>query len=152
MSVFQPRTASREYGTRLQSMLKEAPPSPASDDLSPKKPAQQAYSRRNLFNQMDDCRELQFKSNFHQTAYPWRQILGDPNSTEQPEMRLLSDPQAELDQSQLREYAQAEVIKDNHFDFDFFFDQLKDSTALPLFDEAPQELLSDEELMLLLEC
>lgn len=78
---------------------------------------------KELTTQMDHCREAQFKSNFHQTAYGWRAML--ENSEEQD-----SAPQAVADEKLKRNLADSEVTADTTsnkgsdciYDFDLFFE------------------------------
>lgn len=96
-------------------------------------PAPPVPKKRNLFSQIDSCREMQFKSNFHQTSYPWRQVLdgegrgvagstledGDGSDAVGTDRRTAADSEVITDSAEPSEYI---------YDFDHFFES---QTRLP---------------------
>jgi hypothetical protein len=82
-----------------------------------------------LESKIEQCREAQFKSSFHQTTYGWRQMLESalplPKSEDIIiENDLLSCPILEVDEEQKRVMTSTEVISESFgddFDFDDYF-------------------------------
>jgi hypothetical protein len=117
-------------------------------DSEPSKPV--VSKGKNLFSQMDQCRDIQFKSTFHQTSFPWRQIMDVDDDIHE---ELLLDPLMEnYDHHSKKTNADMEVglLPETKFDFDSFF--------TPHLVESPpctrgiESHLTDDELMMLLQC
>ena len=78
---------------------------------------------KELTNQMDQCREAQFKSNFHQTTYGWRLMLEDTIAD-------VDSSSSVANEASKRTKADSEVIADEStgpgndyiYDFDLFFE------------------------------
>lgn len=114
--------------------------------------------KRNLFSQIDSCREMQFKSNFHQTSYPWRQVLDGEGHD------AINKSSDDGDALQRRTVADSEVISDSVtepseyiFDFDHFFENPTKYPCInsPSFDDAMSvddslDFMQDDELLDLL--
>ena len=117
-----------------------------------------ADKRKAIHNQIDQCREAQFKSNFHQTSYGWRHVLDktEPHEVDIPEDPLMSCPIIEIDDMRKRSIADSEVLNESTdvenmeylFDFDVFFDGMKEQSECK--EVLTDSLQLDEELLQLL--
>ena len=117
-----------------------------------------ADKRKTIHSQMDQCREAQFKSNFHQTSYGWRHVLEntEPQEIDLPEDPLMSCPIIEIDDMRKRSIADSEVLTESTnvenmeylFDFDVFFEGMKEQSDCK--EGLTDSLQLDEELLQLL--
>ena len=93
---------------------------------------------KELTNQIDQCREAQFKSNFHQATYGWRLMLEDTTADVDSSSTVAND-------ASKRSIANSEVIADDSsnsgndyiYDFDLFFESYfvaDDDKEKPAFD------------------
>lgn len=103
---------------------------------------------KELTNQMDQCREAQFKSNFHQTTYGWRQVLEDASSDVDTSSTVANE-------SSKRSMANSEVIAEETngpgneyiYDFDLFFESYfvaDDSKEKPALDPVASSEMNED--------
>lgn len=120
-----------------------------------------------LFSEISPCRDRQNQSDYQQTSYTFRQVSETPHSATIQSFVVDFADFCEPDTKRQRAYSGA--IDEVQFDFDFFFDRLKYTTRGPLGGEdfgesalvdidflldpiATEEIITDEEFMLLMEC
>jgi hypothetical protein len=127
-----------------------------------------AEKKKNLFSQLanpEECREAQFKSTFHQSAYPWRRLLNEAKPGENKEIvdiDLLNedfDEEEEDDEDEENDEENFDDLPDivddavPMCDFDLLFgegDDVNDQSESRIMRDVSDGLLWDDDLIALL--